>query len=92
MSWYEKVVTLLSSKITQAAGYVRIRLILQLIKDILRFLKKLLKYFNGTALSIFIVAALLVLFKNLDLNLNDSEPVVGSLVSSLKNWYKLPDY
>ena len=33
----------------------------------------------------FLVPALLVLFKNLDLNLNDSESVIGSFGSSLQN-------
>ena len=34
---------------TQVADYVRMGLMLQLIKGILRGLRKLLKYFNGTA-------------------------------------------
>ena len=47
--------------------------------------KLLLKYFNGTAAFAFIIPAVLVLFKNLDLN------VIKFLGSSLQNWYKLPD-
>ena len=53
--------------------------------------KLLLKYFNGTAAFAFIIPAVLVLFKNLDLNSNDLQPVIKFLGSSLQNWYKLPD-
>ena len=35
------------------------------------------------------VPALLVLFKNLDLNFHDSEFVLGFFSSSRQNWYKL---
>ena len=48
--------------------------------------KSLLKYFNGTAAFAFIIPALLVLFKNLDLNLNDLQPAIRFLGSSLQNW------
>ena len=53
--------------------------------------KSLLKYFNGTAAIAFIIPALLVLFKNFDLNSKDLQPVIRFLGSSLQNWYKLPD-
>ena len=54
------------------ADQIKIKLILQLIKDISIVLHKLLKYFNGTALSTFTVPSLLELIKNLYLNSNDS--------------------
>ena len=76
---------------TQFSDQVRIKLISQLIKGIPRVLQKLLKYFNGTAISAFIIPALLVLSKNLDLNFNDSEFVIVACGSSLQNWYKPPD-
>ena len=74
---------------TKFAGQVRIRLISQLIKGISRFFQKLLEYFNDTCISTFTVLALLVLFMNLDLDLNDSESVAVFFGSSLQNWYKL---
>ena len=66
-----KVVILFPSEIAQFVDQVRVRLILQLIKGISRVIQKLLKYFNGTAISTFTISSLLVLFKNFDLNLND---------------------
>ena len=66
-----KVVILFPSEIAQLVDQVRVRLILQLIKGISRVIQKLLKYFNGTAISAFTISSLLVLFKNFDLNLND---------------------
>ena len=77
MSVIARVVALLPSQITQFADQVRIRLISQLIKGISRVLQKLLSYFNGTAIFAFILPALLVLFKNFDLNLNDLESVIS---------------
>ena len=56
-----------------------------------RVLQKLLKYFNGTAIFAFIIPALLVLSKNFDLNLDDSESIIILFGSSLRNWYKFPD-
>ena len=41
--------------ITWVDNHVRMRLVLQLISGILRVLPKLLKYFNGTAISTFFV-------------------------------------
>ena len=46
---------------------------------------------NGIAISAFIAPALLILFKNFDMNLNDSYSVTGSFRSSQQNWYKFPD-
>ena len=67
---------------TQVDDHVRIRLISQLIKIISRFLQKLRKYFNGTAIStpfpssdIFSVIFTLVL--------NDSQSAKVSFGSSL---------
>ena len=45
---------------------------------------------NDTAICT-VVPALLVLYKNLDLNLNDLESVMSSSGSSLKYYHKLPD-
>ena len=58
---------------------VTIRLISQLIKDISRVLQILLKYFNGTAISTFIILALLILSNILDLNLNYSDSIIPAL-------------
>ena len=77
---------------TQFADQIRIRLISQSIKRISIVLQKLRKYFNEISIFTFIVSALLVLFKDLDLNLNDSESVIEVSGSSLQNWYKLLDY
>ena len=70
---------------TQFADQIRIRLISQLIKRISIVLQKLRKYFNEISIFTFIVSALLVLFKDLDLNLNDSESVIEVSGSSLQN-------
>ena len=50
---------------TNFTDQVRIKLVSQLIKGSSRVLQKLLKYFNGTAIFVFIILALLVLFKNI---------------------------
>ena len=42
-----------AEEITQFSDHVKIRLIWQLINGISRVLQKLLKYFNGTGISIF---------------------------------------
>ena len=68
---------------TQVGEHVKMRLILQLIKGISRVLQKLLKYFNGTAISAFIIPFSLVLTKNLDLNLSELESIMRSFGSFL---------
>ena len=68
---------------------VKMRLISQLFKGISRDLQKLLKYFNGTTISA-LIPSFLVLFKNLDLNLNNSESIIGFFGSSLQKFYELP--
>ena len=45
---------------------------------------------NNTAIFAFILASLLVLSKNFDLNLNGSDSVIKLFGSTLKNLYKLP--
>ena len=45
----------------------------------------MLKYFNDTALSEYIIPSLLVLFKSPDLKLNDSESVIVECDSYLEN-------
>ena len=64
---------------TQLDDQVRIRLISQLIKDISGVLQKSLRYFNGTAISAFTIPQLLASAKNLALNLNELESVMGFL-------------
>ena len=64
------------------------RLISQLIKRISKVLQKLLTYFNGTANLAFIILSLLVLCKNIYLNLNDSESVTLLFGSSLQKLVK----
>ena len=89
MSVIAKVVTLSPLEMTQFSRQVIIRLISLLIKDISRVLQKLPKYFNGTATSAFIIPAVLVLFENHNLHLNDPDSVITELLnggSSLKNW------
>ena len=76
---------------TQFANQANIRLISQLIRDILRVLQELLTYFNGTAISTSTVHPSLVLFVNLDLNLNGFESVMLSFGSSLQYCHKLHD-
>ena len=61
---------------TQIFDQVRIRLISKLFKGTSIVPSKLLKYSNGAATSAFIIPSLLVLPKNLDLNLNDTELVM----------------
>ena len=73
----------------QFADQVRIRLSLQLIKSISRIIQKLFKSFDGKVISLFRVPTLLVLFKNLDLNLNNTEFVIGSFSTSLQTWHRL---
>ena len=73
-----------AEEITQFLGQVKIRLISQLINDILRGIQKLLKYFNGTDISkIFVLWASGVFPVILILDLNDSDSVVLSFDSSL---------
>ena len=80
---------LFTSAVTQIHGQVRIRLILQLTKGNSRVLQKLLKNFNGTAISGFITW-LLVLVKNLALNLNELDSPMGGLLAHLWYCHKLP--
>ena len=68
---------------TQVDGQVRIRLISQLIKGNSRVLQELLKNFNGTAISAFMITQLLVLAKSLALNLNELDSSMGSFGSSM---------
>ena len=84
-----KVVSQFPLEITHFSDQVRIRLSSQLIKGISIVLQKLLSYFKDTAISAFIISALLVLSKNLDLNLNDSESVILRCVTSLQIWYNV---
>ena len=62
---------------TGFADQVRIRLISHLLKGISRVFHKLLSCFNGKAIFTFVVPALLVLFKNLGLNLTDLDSVIS---------------
>ena len=62
---------------TKIDDHVKIRLISLLIKRISRALLKLLKYVDGTAISEFIKPFSLIFAKNLDLNLNYLESVMG---------------
>ena len=84
-----KVFSLFPSEMTLFADQVRIRLTSKLVTGISKAFQKLFKYFNGTAISTFIVPTSLVLVKNLDLNLNDSESVTILFGPFLQNWYKL---
>ena len=68
---------------TKVDNQVEITSISQLTKIISRVLQKLLKYFNGTATSVFIIPQLSVLAQNLALNLNKLESVMGFSGSSL---------
>ena len=78
--------SLLLHKIRHSKDQVRRRLISQLIKDILRVLQKLLKYFNVTAISTSFVLLVWGVFTVIFiLDLNDSEfSVASSSYSSLK--------
>ena len=58
-------------QIAQLADQVKIMLISQLIRDMSRTTEKLLKYFSDTAISTSTVPVSPVLFKNLDINLNE---------------------
>ena len=70
--------------ITKVYEQVKIRLISQLIKRILRVLQKLLKYFNGTAILTSFVLPLAGYFPVIfTLDLNDSESVKVEFGSSL---------
>ena len=60
-----KADTLFRWRLIQYFDKIRIRWILQLIKDILRVFQNLIKYFKSTALPAFIIPALLVLPINL---------------------------
>ena len=64
-------------------GQVKIRLIWQLIRNISRVLQKIVKYHNGTAISVFTVPLLSVLIKNLDLSLSGIESVMLWFISTI---------
>ena len=67
----------------KADDHVRVRLISQLIKSILRVLQKFLNYFNGTASAApFVLPSSGVFPAIFTLDLNDSESVKISLDSS----------
>ena len=67
----------------KADDHVRVRLISQLIKSILRVLQKLLNHFNGTASATpFVLPSSGVFPAIFTLDLNDSESVKISLDSS----------
>ena len=73
-----------AEEITQFLDQVKIRLISQLIKDILRAIQKLIKYFNGTDTSKYFVLRSSGIFPvTLILDLNDSDSVILSFDSSL---------
>ena len=76
---------------TQFADQVRIRLVSQLINGISKFLPKLPKYFNGTAISTSTGTLSPVLYVNLNLNFNDLESVMLSSGFSLLYCHKRPD-
>ena len=72
-----------AEEITQFSDQVKIRLIWQLINGISRVLQKLLKYFNGTGISIFFRLLLAGVFPViLILDLNDLEFTIWSDDSS----------
>ena len=73
-----------AEEITQFLGQVKLRLISQLINDILRAIQKLLKDFNGTDISKFFVLRASGVFPViLILDLNDSDSVILSFDSYL---------
>ena len=65
--------------ITQFADQVRIRLILQLINNILIVFQKLLKYFNSTAILTSFFNIIRVFSVAFVLDLNDSESIITGL-------------
>ena len=96
--WYISIYQLLQKLLLYLLckwHYLLIKLIKRLISQIIggfsRVLEKLLKYFNGTVISAFVVPALLPLFLRPALNLNYSESVLLSLRWSLKYCHRLPD-
>ena len=73
----------IAAETTPSADQVRMRLILQLISGISRLIQKLLKYFNGTAISTSFTFPLFGLFPLISvLNLNYSESVIIEYGSS----------
>ena len=77
-----KVVILFTSEFRQFADQEILRLIIHLIEGISGIIKKLLKLLH------IYNTIIIVLSKNLDLNLDDSESVIGFFRLSLQNWYK----
>ena len=79
-----KFVFQVAEEITHVGDHVKIRLTSQLINSILRVLQKLLKYFNGTIVSISFVFLSAGFFPVIfPLDLNDSDYVMLSFGSSL---------
>ena len=70
---------------TQFAHQGGIRLNSKLIRGNSIVLIELLKYFNGRAISAFIMQSLSILSRNRDSHLKDSELMIGSFGSSLQN-------
>ena len=68
-----KVFILFPSKMTQFADKVIMRLISYFFLIIEKVIENFFKYFNGPILYLVITPSLLVLIKNLYLNLNDPE-------------------
>ena len=77
-----KVVILFTSEFRQIADQEILRLIIHLIEGISGIIKKLLKLLH------IYNTIIIVLSKNLDLNLDDSESVIGFFRLSLQNWNK----
>ena len=66
-----KNISLFTPALTQVDDQVRIKLVSQLIKDCLRVFQNIFKYFNGAAISAFIISQLLVSVMILALNSNE---------------------
>ena len=81
---------------TQVDDQVRIKLVSQLIKDCLRVFQNIFKYFNGAAISAFIISQLLVSVMILALNSNELELVMPSLARiydiAINFWLFLNNY
>ena len=81
---------------TQVDDQVRIKLVSQLIKDCLRVFQNIFKYFNGAAISAFIISQLLVSVMIFALNSNELELVMPSLAHiydiTINFWLFLNNY
>ena len=80
---------LVELEITQFADQIRIKLFSKLINESSRALQKLLKYSSGAAISKSLLPAIMVLFVNFDIDLNDSESEILSFSSSVQYFHKL---